>query len=96
MWWGGFLLCGLLLILTAIPFFSFPKTLQREKEKIRILEKSKPAPAKEKDPTKEVKKAIESDDTGYGKDIKGKLYKIKLICIPKLGLVFQDVSIKID
>lgn len=25
MWWGGFLLCGLLLIIVAIPFFSFPK-----------------------------------------------------------------------
>jgi hypothetical protein len=28
MWWGGFLLCGLLLILVAIPFYAFPKTLQ--------------------------------------------------------------------
>lgn len=27
MWWGGFLLCGLLLIIVAIPFFSFPKVL---------------------------------------------------------------------
>lgn len=25
MWWGGFLLSGLLLILVAVPFFSFPK-----------------------------------------------------------------------
>ncbi|KAL9692303.1 hypothetical protein quinque_000192, partial [Culex quinquefasciatus] len=25
MWWGGFLVCGILLILVAIPFFSFPK-----------------------------------------------------------------------
>jgi hypothetical protein len=32
MWWGGFLLCGLLLILVAIPFYAFPKTLQ-----VRIL-----------------------------------------------------------
>lgn len=70
MWWGGFLLCGLLLILTAIPFFSFPKTLQREKEKIRIIEKSKPPPIKEKEPAKEIKKVIDTDDTAYGKDIK--------------------------
>lgn len=70
MWWGGFLLCGFLLILVAIPFFSFPKVLTREKEKIRLVEKaaaalgasaSKPPPK----PQTDIK------DTGYGKDIKG-------------------------
>ena len=84
MWWGGFLLCGLLLILTAIPFFSFPKTLQREKEKIRIIEKSKPAPVKEKE--QESKKPLTSDDTGYGKDVKGKIMfakNKKKILLPK-------------
>lgn len=25
MWYGGFLICGILLIIVAIPFFSFPK-----------------------------------------------------------------------
>lgn len=40
MWWGGFLLCGLLLILVAVPFYAFPKTLQREKERIRLVEKN--------------------------------------------------------
>ncbi|XP_013098358.1 solute carrier organic anion transporter family member 5A1 [Stomoxys calcitrans] len=35
MWWGGFLLCGVLLLLVAIPFFSFPKVLTHEKKKIR-------------------------------------------------------------
>lgn len=25
MWWGGFLVCGLLLLIVAVPFFSFPK-----------------------------------------------------------------------
>ncbi|XP_075974203.1 organic anion transporting polypeptide 30B [Anticarsia gemmatalis] len=69
MWWGGFLLCGFLLILVAIPFFSFPKVLVREKEKIRLVEKaaaasgsstSKPPPK----PQTDIK------DTGYGKDIK--------------------------
>lgn len=38
MWWGGFLLCGLLLLIVAIPFFSFPKVLTREKKKIRNIE----------------------------------------------------------
>ena len=75
MWWGGFLLCGFLLILVAIPFFSFPKTLQREKEKIRIIEKSKASPPinKEKEHTKEPNKHREqstNNDSGYGKDIK--------------------------
>jgi hypothetical protein len=40
MWWGGFLLCGLLLILVAIPFYAFPKTLQvRVKFEIHVLVK---------------------------------------------------------
>jgi hypothetical protein len=28
---GGFLLCGLLLVMVAIPFYAFPKTLQVRK-----------------------------------------------------------------
>ncbi|XP_030557469.1 solute carrier organic anion transporter family member 5A1 [Drosophila novamexicana] len=35
MWWGGFLLCGVILLVVAVPFFSFPKVLTREKKKIR-------------------------------------------------------------
>ncbi|CAD6227423.1 GSCOCG00001104001-RA-CDS, partial [Cotesia congregata] len=70
MWWGGFLLCGLLLILVAIPFFSFPKTLQHEKEKIKIIEKNKSAIAKEKEANKDLKKEVKNDDSGYGKDVK--------------------------
>ncbi|CAL4060884.1 unnamed protein product, partial [Meganyctiphanes norvegica] len=41
MWWGGFLICGLLLIVLSLPFFMFPKTLKKEKEKVRLEEKSK-------------------------------------------------------
>ncbi|XP_023290281.1 solute carrier organic anion transporter family member 3A1 isoform X2 [Orussus abietinus] len=82
MWWGGFLLCGLLLILVAIPFFSFPKTLQREKEKIRIIEKSKAISGKEKDQNKEPKKEP-LDDTGYGKDVKDIPRSMwRLVCNP--------------
>lgn len=37
MWWGGFLICGLLLVIVAIPFFSFPKVLTvRNLENIMI------------------------------------------------------------
>lgn len=43
MWWGGFLVCGILLIIVAIPFFSFPKVLTYEKKKLRRIEQqSKP------------------------------------------------------
>lgn len=34
-WWGGFIICGVLLLLTSIPFFGFPKVLVREKQKLR-------------------------------------------------------------
>lgn len=70
MWWGGFLLCGLLLILVAIPFFSFPKVLVREKEKIRLVEKAAAASGSgtAKPPAKP---QAEMKDSGYGKDIKG-------------------------
>ncbi|XP_014616606.1 PREDICTED: solute carrier organic anion transporter family member 5A1 isoform X2 [Polistes canadensis] len=82
MWWGGFLLCGLLLIMVAIPFFSFPKTLQHEKEKIRIIEKNKPTSQKEKEQSKEPKKE-KLDDTGYGKDVKDIPRSMwRLVCNP--------------
>ncbi|XP_024222372.1 solute carrier organic anion transporter family member 3A1 isoform X2 [Bombus vosnesenskii] len=82
MWWGGFLLCGLLLILVAIPFFSFPKTLQREKEKIRIIEKAKSSSQKEKEQCKEPKKE-KLNDSGYGKDVKDIPRSMwRLVCNP--------------
>ncbi|XP_050346406.1 solute carrier organic anion transporter family member 5A1 [Nymphalis io] len=69
MWWGGFLLCGLLLILVAIPFFSFPKVLVREKEKIRLVEKAAAASGSSTAKTPP-KPQTDIKDTGYGKDIK--------------------------
>lgn len=66
MWWGGFLLCGILLIFVSVPFFSFPKVLTHEKEKIRLMEKA--AAASTSSCTKNV---TTKNDTGYGKDIKG-------------------------
>ncbi|XP_052119953.1 solute carrier organic anion transporter family member 5A1 [Frankliniella occidentalis] len=75
MWWGGFLLCGLLLILVAVPFFSFPKILTREKEKIRLVEKSLPHTDSKLKPQKSLADGVangspENGDSGYGKDIK--------------------------
>lgn len=38
LWWGGFFFCGVALLIVAIPFFSFPKVLTREKKKLRNIE----------------------------------------------------------
>lgn len=62
----------------AIPFFSFPKTLQREKEKIRIIEKAKSSSQKEKEQCKEPKKE-KLNDSGYGKDVKGKRLILEIL-----------------
>jgi hypothetical protein len=40
MWWGGFFLCGVMLLLLSLPFMLFPKTLRREKQKVRLQQKS--------------------------------------------------------
>ncbi|ESO83194.1 hypothetical protein LOTGIDRAFT_92173, partial [Lottia gigantea] len=33
-WWGGFIICGLLILMLAIPFMAFPKVLVNEKRKL--------------------------------------------------------------
>lgn len=79
MWWGGFLLCGLLLVIVAIPFFSFPKVLTHEKEKIRLMEKAAAATGAgtstgtSNSANKNANPATKND-TGYGKDVKGNRY----------------------
>lgn len=40
MWWGGFFLCGLLLLFVALPFFFFPKALMKEKKNMKITNKN--------------------------------------------------------
>lgn len=74
MWWGGFLLGGLLLILVSIPFFSFPKVLTHEKEKIRLTEKAAAAGssnAATNTTNQHASAPMTKNDSGYGKDIKG-------------------------
>lgn len=83
MWWGGFLLCGLLLIIVAIPFFLFPKVLTHEKKKLKKLDHiNKPAVSnnsnslpRQQPPTQhhsqeKCQHQKTASDTGYGKDIK--------------------------
>ncbi|XP_072402735.1 solute carrier organic anion transporter family member 3A1-like [Diabrotica undecimpunctata] len=76
MWWGGFLLCGLLLIIVSVPFFSFPKVLTHEKEKIRLMEKAAAAVSSSGTSTataggtNKITNAATVNDTGYGKDVK--------------------------
>ncbi len=85
MWWGGFLLCGLLLIVVALPFFLFPKVLTHEKKKLKKLDQiCKPITAnnsnslprqqsQEKAPQPPPSKSTSTSknlDSGYGKDIK--------------------------
>lgn len=36
MWWGGFLVIGILLLAISLPFFAFPKELKKEKRKIYL------------------------------------------------------------
>lgn len=73
MWWGGFLLSGFLLILVSVPFFSFPKVLSAEKEKIRFMEKAAAITTTTSGTTTttQVQTVITKNDSGYGKDIKG-------------------------
>ncbi|XP_068140516.1 LOW QUALITY PROTEIN: solute carrier organic anion transporter family member 3A1 [Drosophila tropicalis] len=56
MWWGGFLLCGIVLLIVAVPFFSFPKILTREKKKIRKSSVVQPALANNSSATDELGK----------------------------------------
>lgn len=37
-WWGGFLIIGVLLLIVAVPFFAFPKSLHHEKRKVLLEE----------------------------------------------------------
>ena len=61
-WWGGFIICGLLLLVLAFPFLGFPRVLVQEKR--RLLEKK----TKEQLLTEEDTRPV---DTHYGKNIKG-------------------------
>ncbi|XP_022253104.1 solute carrier organic anion transporter family member 5A1-like [Limulus polyphemus] len=79
-WWAGFVLYGFLLTMISIPFFAFPKTLKKEKERL-ILETRELSPSKEPhiqeelhmpgetQPNPSVSKEAEKKQK-YGKDVK--------------------------
>lgn len=80
-WWAGFVLCGIFLVLVAVPFFAFPKSLQREKQRLKREEEYlsgtklvglgqkvdvwKPSGAQQHSSTNEI-----PDKQKYGRDIK--------------------------
>lgn len=68
MWWGGFLICGSLMILISIPFFAFPKDLKREKRKIYLEEKFKKEENGNK--SKQLEEKEETAGEEYGKNLK--------------------------
>lgn len=83
MWWGGFLIGGLLLFIVAIPFFSFPKVLTREIEKIRFIEKSSHSGVSNRPPESSSGQHQPAQDTGYGKDVKDIPRSMwRLVCNP--------------
>ncbi|XP_055682456.1 solute carrier organic anion transporter family member 5A1 isoform X2 [Lutzomyia longipalpis] len=97
MWWGGFLLCGVLLLIVAIPFFSFPKVMTREKKKILNVtaKRSNLAPNNSNSLPREVPEQpnnIQAPqptqqsrkfDSGYGKDVKDIPQSMwRLVCNP--------------
>ncbi|GAB0098810.1 solute carrier organic anion transporter family member 5A1 [Sergentomyia squamirostris] len=97
MWWGGFLLCGVLLLIVAIPFFSFPKVMTREKKKILNVtsKRSTLVPNNSNSLPREVPEQpnnIQAPqptqqsrkfDSGYGKDVKDIPQSMwRLVCNP--------------
>ena len=74
-WWGGFLIIGLLLLLVSVPFFTFPKSLKKEKWKVVMEESLKNLPKGEV-PFSSVQQS--RANSSYGRRVKG-YFPIKLI-----------------
>ncbi|XP_076456638.1 solute carrier organic anion transporter family member 5A1-like [Babylonia areolata] len=84
-WWGGFIICGLLLLLLSLPFLGFPRVLVAEKR--RLLE------SKTKEQLAEDSRPL---DTHYGKNIKEIPKSIlKLLKNPVYTLLLPAISCEI-
>lgn len=90
-WWAGFVICGIALMLVALPYFGFPKELKREREKLmweenRDFFKSGPNPVQWKQPNEEdenLEAGKNEDEKTYGKNIRDIPRSIwRLICNP--------------
>lgn len=85
-WWGGFIICGLLLLLLAIPFLGFPRVLVREKQRVQ----------EEKTKEQLLEEADEQTDTNYGRTIKEIPRAIlKLLKNPVYALLLPAISCEI-
>lgn len=62
-WWGGFIICGLSLILLSLPFLSYPRVLVKERKK--MLE------TKTKEALLPVVEDSVAENKDYGRSIKG-------------------------
>ena len=71
-WWGGFVICGSLLLLVSIPFFSFPRMLSKETRKLLREDEAYLQRLLNIGVTKAKAPENATPSSNYGKDIKGK------------------------
>lgn len=85
-WWGGFIICGLLLLLLAFPFLCFPRVLLQEKRQL-LETKSK---------MQLLSDESEQVDVNYGKTIKEIPHSIlKLLRNPVYALLLPAICCEI-
>ncbi|XP_076424318.1 solute carrier organic anion transporter family member 1A4-like isoform X2 [Peromyscus maniculatus bairdii] len=68
-WWIGFLICAGVNVLTSIPFFFFPKTLQKKRLKVNVDVTKSDREEKHQRKTKEEKRGITKDFLPFMKSL---------------------------
>ncbi|ELU10514.1 hypothetical protein CAPTEDRAFT_116572, partial [Capitella teleta] len=69
-WWGGFVICGGMLLLVAMPFFGFPRMLSRETRRLIQEDEAYLQRLLDMGVVKDKEREMDSNSAGYGKDIK--------------------------
>jgi len=71
MWWGGFLIIGVFMLVIAVPFFAFPKEMKKEKRKVYLDEKYSSKSSKTASPKPNAEKSEEQIQKveNYGKNL---------------------------
>lgn len=69
-WWCGFILLGLLLILIAIPFFSFPQSLKKRSRIAPKIVSISGSNIKSFDVNRDKSKSYDAEGTEYGRSLK--------------------------